>query len=73
MGIMTRRQGEGYVITSDRASHASPTKRAPRKIAEVFQVWTGTIWSADLTAAIVFPTIDEADEYVRSHFAQVTG
>ena len=73
MGIMTRRQGEGYVITSDRVSHASVTKRAPRKIAEVFQVWTGTAWSTDMAAALSFRTIDDADEYVRSHFAQVTG
>ena len=73
MGIMTRRQGEGYVITSDRVSHTASAKRAPRRIAEVFQVWTGTAWSTDLASALSFHSIDEADEYVRSHFAQVTG
>ncbi len=42
-------------------------------MSDVYQVWTGTAWSTELSAALLFRSMDEADEYVRTHFAQVTG
>jgi hypothetical protein len=73
MGIMSRQQGEDYVITSDCNPLEAKVKKAPRKISGAYYVWTGQDWSTDTHSAKAFATLDEADEYVRSHFAQVTG
>ena len=72
MGILTRRQGEVFVITSDRPSDvSSPTTRAPARLTEVYQVWTGVRWSVSREDAVSFASLDAADEYVRANYGQV--
>jgi hypothetical protein len=73
MGILTRQQGDVFVITSDRPSDASPTMRAPARMSEVYEVWTGVRWSTNRADAIGFSSLDEADEYIRANFVKVTG
>ena len=73
MGILTRQQGDTFVITSDRAFGASPTTRAPTRLTEVYEVWTGTGWSTTREEAIGFKSLDAADEYVRANYASVAG
>src|ERR1700710_3009265 len=74
MGIMSRKQGVQYVISSDRSSADAPTNRAPKgRPSENYEVWTGDQWSAEMTKAKMFTTQDEADDYVRANFAKVTG
>ena len=73
MGIMTRQQGEEYIITSDCKSDDAPRRRAPRRATGTYQVWTGTTWSAVVSDAKRFDSLDKADEYVRANYAQVTG
>lgn len=72
MGILTRQQGDEFVITSDRQSGASPTTRAPTRVTEAYQVWTGACWSPTREEAIRFASLDAADEYVRANFSKVT-
>lgn len=72
MGIMTRTQGEQFVITSDRLLEDAPS-RAPKKASDFMLVWTGTAWSATLAEAKVFATADEADEYTRANYARLSG
>ena len=72
MGVLTRRQGEQFVITSDRIVDATPSKQAPRRISETYQVWTGAAWSTNMTEALGFASLEAADEYVRANFRQVT-
>ena len=72
MGIMTRQQGTDYVITSDRSSDDTRTSRAPKNAKpEVYEVWTGERWSADMGEAMPFETLDDADDYVRANYPQV--
>ena len=71
MGILTRLQGKLYVITSDHTAEDASPKHAPRRLADVYQVWTGSGWSTDAGAAMTFETLDDADEYVRAHYAKV--
>jgi hypothetical protein len=75
MGVMTRKSGEDFIITSDRVAGELPTLRAPRRriFEEVYQVWTGNEWSATMTDAKTFTAIDRADEYMRANFARVMG
>ncbi len=74
MGIMSRKQGSQYVISSDRTSGDAPSNRAPKgRPAENYEVWTGDQWSAEMNNAKMFPTQDDADDYVRANFAKVTG
>jgi hypothetical protein len=70
MGILTRRQGTHFVISSDHTAEAS-NKRAPRHLANDYQVWTGKRWSANMTDAMNFESLDDADEYVRANYALV--
>jgi hypothetical protein len=72
MGILTRRQGDTYVITSDRTSDATPSKQAPRRLSDAYQVWTGASWSTNTADGISFSSLDDADEYVRANFGKVT-
>ena len=72
MGILTRQQGDVFVITSDRSSDAAPTTRAPARLTDIYQVWTGARWSISKTDAISFASLAEADEYVRANSAKVT-
>ena len=73
MGILTRRQGTKYVITSDRDSHDAPSNRPPRRLADAYRVWTGADWSTSAASALMFDSLDEADDYVRAHYSKVTG
>ena len=74
MGILTRRQGSEYVIGSDCSAADAPSSRAPKgRPASSYEVWTGEIWSAVITDAKTFATLDAADEYVRANFARVIG
>ena len=74
MGVMTRKQGTEYVISSDRSATDIPTTRAPaRRPTDSYEVWTGKNWSAEMSEAKTFGTLDDADEYVRANFAKVTG
>jgi hypothetical protein len=71
MGILTRRQGNEYVITSDHTAEDVSRKHAPRRLADVYQVWTGAGWSIDMAEAMKFESLEDADEYVREHYAKV--
>jgi hypothetical protein len=74
MGILTRKQGADYVIGSDRSATEAPTSRAPKgRLTDSITVWTGESWSAVMTEAMTFGTLDDADEYVRANFSKVTG
>jgi hypothetical protein len=74
MGVMTRKSGESYIITSDRVAGQIPTSKAPKKmVSDVYQVWTGTGWSATVTDAATFTESDSADEYIRANYARVMG
>ena len=72
MGVMPRKSGENFIIISDRVAGELPSNRIPKKrLLEVFQVWTGSAWSATITDATSFTTIDVADEYIRANYARV--
>ena len=71
MGVMARKAGEKFVITSDRLSGELPNTRAAKRTSEDYQVWTGEGWSATKTDAATFPAIDGADEYIRANFGRV--
>jgi hypothetical protein len=72
MGVMPRKSGEKFIITSDRVAGELPSNRVPKKTPlEVFQVWTGQGWSATITDATFFTDIDVADEYIRANYARV--
>ena len=74
MGVMARKSGEDFIITSDSVAGEAASHRAPKRRAnETYQVWTGTGWSANATDAKTFPAIDAADEYVRANYAKVMG
>jgi hypothetical protein len=74
MGIMARKLGTDYVISSDRSLTDAPVNRAPKRRASgSYEVWTGEIWSTVMTEAKTFGTLDDADEYVRANFKKVTG
>ena len=62
-----------FVITSDRNAEDAPTKRAPKRTRlEVYEVWTGDHWSAAMTDAKKFDTLDKADDYVRANYALIS-
>ena len=74
MGILTRKQGTGFVIGSDRSATDAPTTRPPKgRLSGSIAVWTGETWSAVMTAAMTFDTLDDADEYVKAHYSKVAG
>jgi hypothetical protein len=74
MGILTRKQGTSFVIGSDRCSTDAPTTRPPKgRLSESIAVWTGETWSAVMSEAMTFETLDDADEYVRANFSKVAG
>jgi hypothetical protein len=72
MGILTRKQGEQFVVSSDHASPGSTKTRAPRRLNEPYQVWTGAVWSSDMAQAVLFDSLDDADEYVRSNYSTLS-
>lgn len=72
MGVMPRKSGDSFIITSDRIAGELPSKAVPRKqIVDVFQVWTGSGWSTSQDAAVVFSALDAADDYIRANFDRV--
>ena len=72
MGVMPRKSGEKFIITSDRVAGELPSNSVPKKTPlEVFQVWNGQGWSATITDAEFFTAIDVADEYIRANYARV--
>jgi hypothetical protein len=74
MGVMTRKAGENFIITSDRIAGELPSNSAPKKrIVEAYEVWTGDGWSAITTDAKTFAALDVADDYVRANFGLVMG
>ncbi len=74
MGVMTRKAGEDFIITSDRIAGELPISRAPkRRASEVYQVWTDNGWSETMTDAKIFKAIGVADEYIRANYARVMG
>jgi hypothetical protein len=74
MGVMARKSGDNFIITSDRIEGELPSIRAPKKqMTDVYRVWTGIGWSATMTDAKPFAEIDAADEYVRANYALVMG
>lgn len=73
MGIMTRQRGVEFIIASDRSTGEARTKKPPKgKPAGMYEVWTGMSWTAQMTEAKIFDSEDDADEYIRANFAQVT-
>ncbi len=73
MGILTRRQDDMFVITSDQPAGTSAKTRAPARLNDDYEVWTGTGWSTSKAEAISFATLDAADEYVRANYAKISG
>jgi hypothetical protein len=71
MGVMTRDRGEVFVITSDRSPDETQNKRAPKKMSSTYLVWTGDRWSAVMTDAKTFETLEAADEYIRANSGRV--
>jgi hypothetical protein len=71
MGIMTRKHGDLYVITSDHTAGIVQGKRAPKRMPAIGLAWTGADWSADLADARTFATLDAAEEYTRANYAQL--
>jgi hypothetical protein len=71
MGILTRKQAEQFVISSDHTNPRATSKRAGRMDAN-YQVWTGVAWSADNGEALLFESLDIADEYVRANYPKLT-
>lgn len=73
MGILTQRQNEKYVISSDRSITDAPVNRPPKGPSSDYQVWTGDSWSLVKTDATTFGTLDEADEYVKANYRRLSG
>jgi hypothetical protein len=68
---MTLRQGDVFVIASDRASGTPRTARPPARPSEAYEVWTGDNWSPTKTDAIGFGTVAAADEYLRANLTKL--
>ena len=72
MGVMIRKQGELFVITSDRVTGDLPSKSAPKRNKDdTFRVWAGDKWSTNASNAQAFKTMEEADQFVKSNSARV--
>jgi hypothetical protein len=72
MGILTRQQGESFVISSDHNPSDPPSRRRPGRLDQPYQVWTGADWSSNINDAMLFESLDEADDYVRANYARVS-
>jgi hypothetical protein len=66
MGVMTRGQGELFVIASDRNPDYTLNKRAQRNLSDTYLVWTGDSWSSVTTDAKTFETTEAAGDYIRA-------
>jgi hypothetical protein len=65
--------GESFVICSDLVSGAATVTRPPRRSIDVFEVWTGSGWSAVENNAMRFTSMDGADDYIRLNLARLMG
>lgn len=72
MGILTRKQGGTFVITSDHNPLDALGRRPAGRLDEPYQVWTGAHWSANNDEALMFESMDDADEYVRANYSKVS-
>ncbi len=72
MGILTRKQNERFVISSDLTDPLAKGKRAPNRVNTAYLVWTGLTWSPNNSEAQFFDSLDDADEYVRAHYAELS-
>jgi hypothetical protein len=72
MGILTRKQGDLFVISSDHIVPGVVKTRPPRRLDEPYHVWTGSMWSSTITEAALFGSLDEADEYVRANYTKLS-
>ena len=72
MGMMPMQQGNDFVIASDSDPHTAAPNRAPKRMATAPYMWTGSAWSMTATDAKTFFSAEDADEYVRAHYAQLT-
>jgi len=64
MGVMTRDQDGGFVVTSDQFLGEAKNTRAAKKISSTYLVWTGNSWSSVKADAKTFETQEAADEYI---------
>jgi hypothetical protein len=71
MGILTRKHGEEFVISSDHGAPTASSARAPRRMNDIYQVWTGSEWSANIDDAVRFGSLDDADDYVRVNYQKL--
>jgi hypothetical protein len=71
MGVMTRDQGNIFVITSDRILGEAKNARAAKKMSGTYLVWTGDSWSSVMTDAKTFETEEAADDYIRANSDRV--
>jgi hypothetical protein len=72
MGILTRKQGEQFVISSDRDGSGITSKRASVRLSDPYQVWTGSAWSSNIEQAVFFDSLDNADNYVRENYPKLS-
>lgn len=73
MGILTLQLDGKYVVSSDRCVTDAPVNRPPKGRPSADNlIWTGSAWSAVKTDALTFGTLDEADEYVKAHYARLS-
>jgi hypothetical protein len=71
MGVMTRDQGERFVVTSDRILGEPKSIRAAKRLSGTYLVWTGDSWSSAMTDAKTFETAEAADDYIRANSDRV--
>ena len=71
MGVMSRDQGDVFVVTSDRILGEAKSLRAAKKMSNTYLVWTGESWSAVMADAKTFETQEAADDYIRANHERV--
>ena len=71
MGVMTRDQGGGFVVTSDQILGEPKDRRVAKKKSSTYVVWTGDSWSSVKTDAKTFETAEAADDYIRANSGRV--
>ena len=72
MGILTRRQGKKFVISSDHYPLGELRRRPARRLDEPYHVWTGATWSSNNEEAMIFESLEDADDYVRANYSRVS-
>ena len=72
MGILTRKQSDRFVISSDLTDPLAKATRAPNRHNDSYLVWTGLNWSLNINEAQFFDSMDDADEYVRANYPKLS-